>query len=70
MASFIFSAEQINSAPPEVRQWMVNEIGAALPTLGRSRHEPPPLHSPQLAACTLDKTIQVFDLLQHDFATK
>jgi hypothetical protein len=68
VTSFTFSAEQVNSAPPEVRQWMVNEISATLLALTKAHREPPP-HSPQLAACTLDEAVQVFELIRHDFAT-
>ncbi len=40
MTSFTFSAEQVRSAPPEVRRWMENEIARALGSQLHSEHDP------------------------------
>ncbi|MGE5271970.1 MAG: hypothetical protein ACM3JG_20110 [Thiohalocapsa sp.] len=75
MTAFTFSAEQIRSAPPEVRRWIANEIAHALagiagPQSGMPRPEMlRPEQAPQpmaLAACTLPQALQVFELIGGD----
>src|SRR6185437_10767350 len=68
MTSFTFSAEQVKSAPPEVRQWIENEVGATLLALTRAYAEPP-RHSAELAACTLEEAARVLELIAGDIAT-
>ena len=67
MISFAFTADQIRSAPLEVRRWFEAEIIGALRAAAGPR--PEPAHSPQLAVCTPDEALALFDLVQNDFAT-
>lgn len=67
MTSFTFSAEQVNSAPPEVRRWMENEIAKALGLQARYEHEPSKMHAAALAACTVDELAQIFSLISGNF---
>jgi hypothetical protein len=69
MISFTFSAEQVKSAPPEVRQWIENEVAAAFVALTRAHPEPPPGHSAELASCTLEEAAGVLELIRDDVAT-
>jgi hypothetical protein len=68
VTSFTFSAEQLRSAPPAVRQWIENEIAATLRVLAGARHEASG-HSGELAACTPQEASQVFEFIREDFAT-
>ena len=65
MPSFTFTAEQIRSAPPEVRRWFENEIVHALAAV---RSLPAP-RAPEaaLGACGFDDAVQVFELIKEDF---
>ena len=67
MISFAFTVDQIRSAPPEVRRWFEAEIVGALREAASPR--PEPAHSPELAACTPEEALGVFELVQSDFAT-
>jgi hypothetical protein len=67
MISFGFTMDQIRSAPPEVRRWFETEIVGALREAAGPR--PEPAHSPELAACTPEEALGVFELIQNDFAT-
>jgi hypothetical protein len=67
MTGFTFTAEQIRSAPPEVRLWVENEIANAFRAL--ANQSPAPEHSAELAACTSEEALQVFELIRGDFAT-
>jgi hypothetical protein len=69
MISFTFSAEQVKSAPPEVRQWIENEVAASFVALTRAHSEPPPGHSAELASCTLEEAARVLELIRDDIAT-
>ncbi len=66
MISFVFTVDQIRSAPPEVRRWCEAEI------IGALRHmespQPEPAHGPELAACTPPEALALFELVQSDFA--
>jgi hypothetical protein len=64
--SFAFTADQIRSAPPEVRRWFEAEIVGALSHAASPR--PEPAHSPELAACTPEQALALFELIQADFA--
>jgi hypothetical protein len=66
MTSFTFSAEQIRSAPPDVRRWMEEEIGKALSETSLARREAPK-QSGELAACSLDEIAQIFNLISGNF---
>ena len=66
MTSFSFTAEQIKSAPPEVRRWFENQILLLLRELTEQRPEPP--HAPELTACTTEEAEALFELLRADFA--
>ena len=67
MTSFTFSLEQLRSAPLEVRRWIDNEIVTALGSLTRSEHGPSEPHSIELAACTPDEALKVFELIKGNF---
>lgn len=67
MTSFTFSLEQQRSAPPEVRRWIENEIAAALGSLTRSEHGPAEAHSAELAACTPEEALKIFELIRDNF---
>ncbi|HTW87012.1 MAG TPA: hypothetical protein VMD75_03295 [Candidatus Binataceae bacterium] len=68
MTSFTFSPEQVRSAPPAVRQWIANEIAADLRALMEA-HQEHPGHPAELAACSPDEALQVFESIRGDFAT-
>jgi hypothetical protein len=67
LTSFTFTAEQIKSAPPEVRLWIEQEIAAAVRGLATSA--PAPAHSPELSACTPEEAFAIFETIRQDFAT-
>ena len=52
MTSFTFSAEQVKSAPPEVRHWIENEIVKALALPSHIPQESQKAHENALAACS------------------
>ena len=66
MTSFTFSAEQIRSAPPEVRRWMENEIAKALGSQPHE-HDPSRMQAGALAAVTIDEAAQIFSLISGNF---
>jgi hypothetical protein len=65
MTSFTFSAEQLRTAPPEVRRWAEAEIARAFAPL--AERQPAPVHSAPLAVCTPAEAAQVFELIKGDF---
>ncbi len=67
MTSFMFSAEQVRSAPPEVRRWMENEIARALGSQVPSEHDPSKMQAGALAAATVDEVAQIFNLISGSF---
>lgn len=67
MAGFTFSAEEVRSAPPAVRQWMEGVIAATLLAAARTQQEPRS-HSEELAACTAEEAVQIFQMIQQDLA--
>ena len=74
MTAFTFSAEQLRSAPPEVRRWIIDEIGRALGGIGIPRsealhREPPQAEAVTLAACTTPEALQMFELIARDAIT-
>lgn len=67
MTSFTFSAEQVRSAPPEVRRWMENEIAKALASQAYFEHDPAMTQANALAACTIDEMAEIFNLISSNF---
>ena len=67
MTSFTFSAEQMRSAPPEVRRWIEREVTATLAALSKSEHDPTHLHSAALAACMPQEAAQLFEMIKGNF---
>ena len=67
MTSFTFSAEQVKSAPPEVRRWIENEVAKALALPAPSAHDPSKMQASALAACTIDEVAQLFKLISGNF---
>ncbi|HTV32655.1 MAG TPA: hypothetical protein VME69_06080 [Methylocella sp.] len=67
MTSFTFSAEQVKSAPPEVRHWIENEIIKALALPPHAVPESSTAHENALAACSVDEVAQVFNLISGNF---
>jgi hypothetical protein len=67
MTSFTFSAEQVKSAPPEVRRWMENEIAKALGLQPRFEHDSSKMQANALAACTIEEAAQIFSLISGNF---
>jgi hypothetical protein len=67
MTSFTFSAEQVRSAPPEVRRWMESEIARALGSQVPSEHDPSKMQAGALAAVTIDEVAQIFNLISDSF---
>ena len=67
MTSFTFSLEQLRTAPPEVRRWVEHEIGTALAALGRLDHDQSQVHTAELAACTPEEALQMFELVKDNF---
>jgi hypothetical protein len=67
MTSFTFSAEQVRSAPPEVRRWMENEIAKALGSQAHSEHDPSKMQAGALAEATIDEVAQIFNLISGNF---
>ena len=67
MTSFTFSPEQVRSAPPDVRQWMVREIANALAAAERPSHDPAQAERAALSRCSVDEALQIFNLIRGDF---
>jgi hypothetical protein len=67
VTSFTFSVEQVRSAPPEVRDWMQDEIAAALLAVAKARPEAGK-HTAALAVCTADEALRLFEMIRGNFA--
>lgn len=67
MISFTFSAEQVKSAPPEVRLWMENEIAKALAFQTHAQHDASKMLVNELAVCAIDELVQLFNLISGNF---
>ena len=67
MTSFTFSLEQLRAAPPEVRRWVEQEIGAALGALSRLNRDQSQVHNAALAACTSEEALQMFESIKDNF---
>jgi|EndMetStandDraft_5_1072996.scaffolds.fasta_scaffold179767_2 hypothetical protein len=63
MVGITLSAEQIRSAPPEVRRWLEQQLAL---TLGLNALQPPQAQAsrPHLVALNVEQTLQVFSLIQ------
>src|SRR6185436_20850961 len=63
MVGITLSAEQIRSAPPEVRRWLEQQLAL---TLGLNAPQPPQAQAsrPHLVALSVEQTLQVFSLIQ------
>jgi hypothetical protein len=66
---FCFTAEQLRTAPPEVRRWIATEMAQTIAALGISSPggagaQMPP---PTLAACTHDEALQIFEAIRGNF---
>ncbi len=68
MAGFTLTLEDLRSAPPEVRRWLVGRIEGDLSMLVSAPPATPPAQAPTLAGCTPDEALGVLELLQGDFA--
>lgn len=70
MTAFTFSAEQLRTAPLEVRRWAAGEIAHALTGIAAPRPEtPPPAAPPEpaaLVACTPGEALQILELIGGD----
>lgn len=71
MTAFTFSVEQIRSAPPEVRRWIVTEISRAFSAIAGVSSQPPAdgVRRPEpatLAASTVPEAMRVVELIGGD----
>ena len=67
MTSFTFSAEQVKSAPPEVRRWIENEIVKAFGTRPNADITPSEMQIGPLAICTAEEAAEIFNLISGNF---
>ena len=67
MIGFTFTPEEIQSAPPQVRQWMVHQVAQALTVAQRPAHDPSQAQRAKLGACSLDEAVQILDRIRGDF---
>lgn len=67
MTGFTFTIEQIQAAPPDVRRWLVQEIGRALTLAQRPAHDPAQGQRVALAPCSVEEAVQVLDRIRGDF---
>jgi hypothetical protein len=67
MTSFTFTPEQVRAAPPEVRQWLVQEIARAMAGAQRPTPDPSQDQSISLSACSMDDALQVLERIRGDF---
>jgi hypothetical protein len=69
VTSFTFSIDELKSAPPEIRQWMLTRIEKELVAAVTGAVPTPPAHEPELAACTPEEAAQLLEVIHGDFAT-
>ncbi len=67
MVGFTFSAEQIRSAPLEVRRWIESQIATALWSQGDVDKSPSNIEAESLAECSVEEAAQIFQLISHIF---
>jgi hypothetical protein len=68
LTSFTFSAEQLRSAPLEVRERIVKQTTADLLALAEAAPAPPQ-HATELAACTPEEAARLFAAIRDDVPT-
>lgn len=67
MVGFTFSAEEIRTAPPEVRRWIDSQIATALRPQADLSERPSFIEAESLAECSVDEAAQIFQLISHLF---
>lgn len=67
MISFTFSAEQLKSAPPEVRRWFEGEIQRTLGAVAAAQNVPPKVEESALAICSVEEIAELFKLISGNF---
>jgi hypothetical protein len=67
MTGFTFSAEQVKSAPPEVRRWIESEISKALSVSAAAPASPSKVEERALATCAADEIAELFNLISGNF---
>lgn len=65
MTSFTFSADQVRSAPPEVRRWIENEVVRAL--RGSLDQEASRAKANELTACSFEEITRIFNMIAGNF---
>jgi hypothetical protein len=66
MTGIVLSVEQINSAPPGVREWIEKQVAADLALAFRGRREPPrdvTHNSPHVVGCEVPEIVQILSRL-------
>lgn len=70
MVGIVLSAQQIQSAPPAVREWIERQVTADFATQPHGSPYAEPIAAPAetapLAACELPEVTQIFERLRHD----
>lgn len=67
MVGIILSAEQVNAAPPAVRQWLEQQVAADLAPAPLDLPEPAAAFEPaRIAACSLPEVVEIFERIRHD----
>lgn len=61
MPGLTLSADEIRSAPPEVRRWLDQELGRAL---GLAATQPSEPHSQSLVGCNIEEARDILDMVQ------
>lgn len=65
MTSFTFSAEQVRSAPPEVRRWIEGEVVRAL--RGTLDEDSSKVRANELKPVSFEEVVRVFNLIANHF---
>lgn len=66
MIAFTISAEQLRTAPPEVRRWIENEIAAALAPPPADRRTDQAAPELDLAACTYQEASALYEAIRRN----
>lgn len=66
MIAFTISAEQLRTAPAEVRRWIESEIAAALATASADRRTEPAAPELDLAACTHQEAVALYEAVRRN----
>ena len=67
MTGFTFSAEEVRLAPLAVRQWIEAAVTATL-RASIGAHQEAVGHSEELAACSAEEALQIFQMIRQDLA--